>query len=76
MLEVGMDTPDELHFLAGLGEVGVVNHQVGRPLLVVVADFNASPQLDIDMVHELAPVDAHVSKGAVEHILLAAHEAA
>ena len=76
VLEMGMDTPDELHFLAGLGEVGVVNHQAGRPLLVVGADLNARPQLDIDMVHELASVDAHIAKEGVEHILLAAHEAA
>ncbi len=76
VLEMGMDTTDALHSLAGLGEVCVVNHQAGRPILVVGPDFYAGPELDVDMVHELAPVDAHITKEAIEHILLAAHKAA
>ena len=76
VLEMGMDTPDTLHPLAGLGEVGVVNHQAGRPLLVVRPDFHTGPKLDVDMVHELAPVDAHITKETIEHVLFAAHQAA
>ena len=76
VLEMGMNTPDTLHPLSGLGEVGVVNHQTSRPLLVVRPNLYTSPKLDVDIVHELAPVDAHITKETIEHILFAAHKAA
>ena len=76
MHKVGVDTPDEFHFLAGLGKVGVVDNQAGCPVFPVGADFYTSPELGIDVVHELAPVDAHVTQEIVEHILLTVHQAA
>ena len=76
VLEMGMNTPDTLHPLSALGEVAVVNHQTSRPLLVVRPNLYTSPKLDVDIVHELAPVDAHITKETIEHILFAAHKAA
>jgi len=73
---MGVDTPDILHAASRLGEVGVVDNQAGCPVFPVGADFYTSPELGIDVVHELAPVDAHVTQEIVEHILLTVHQAA
>lgn len=76
VLEVGMDTAYAFHPLPCLGKVGVVNHKAGRPFLVVGAGFYAIPELNIDIVHEFAPVDIDVAKKTVKHVLLATHKAA
>ena len=43
--KVGVDTPYEFHFLAGLGKAGVVDNQAGCPVFPVGADFYTSPEL-------------------------------
>ena len=57
-------------------EVSVVNHQAYCPLHVVRPNFYTSPKLDVGIIHELSPVDAHITKKTMQHILFAAHEAA
>lgn len=76
VLKMGVDTADTLHSPARLGEVGVIDYQAGRPVFVVGTDLYTGPELEVDVVHELAPVDTRITKEAIEHVLLAAQETA
>ena len=76
VLKVGVDAADTFHSSACLWEIGVIDYQACRTVFVVGTDLYTGPKLEVDVVHELSPVDAHITQETIEHVLLAAQEAA
>lgn len=65
-----------LYAVAGLDDVRVVEdeHRGQLALLVVAPDGDLSPQLAVDVVHDLAPLRLPVVQELIEHVLVAAHK--
>lgn len=76
VLKMGVHSSDVLYLPACLGKVCVINHKTCGMVFMVRANFYLRPQLEVDVVHKLAPVDADITEELVEHVFLTTHQVA